>query len=128
DPEAFVREFLLRHLALRHLVVGYNVNFGRDRAGSADTLRELGARLGFGVEVVGPVTVGAEQVSSTALREVLGRGDVREARRLLVVRRIGRLRGEAAFAGPEALRAAIAADVARARSVLAGDAGVAQRG
>src|SRR5437762_2599583 len=83
DPEAFVREFLLRHLALRHLVVGYNVNFGRDRAGSAHTLRELGARLGFGVEVVGPVTVGAEQVSSTALREVLGRGDVREARRLL---------------------------------------------
>ncbi len=71
DPEAFVREFLLRHLALRHLVVGYNVNFGRDRAGSAHTLRELGARLGFGVEVVGPVTVGAEQVSSTALREVL---------------------------------------------------------
>src|SRR5213076_1451806 len=71
DPEAFVRDFLLRHLALLHLVVGYNVNFGRDRAGSADTLRELGARLGFGVEVVGPVTVGAEQVSSTALREVL---------------------------------------------------------
>jgi len=49
-------------------------------------------------------------------------------RRWLVVRLIERLRGEAAFAGPEALRAAIAADVAQARSVLAGDAGVAQRG
>jgi FAD synthase len=30
-----------------------------------------------------------------------------------------RLRGEMAFSGPEALRAAIAADVARAREVLA---------
>jgi len=47
-------------------------------------------------------------------------------RRWLVVRVIERLRGEAAFAGPEALRAAIAADVARARRVLAGDAGLAQ--
>ena len=215
DPEAFVREFLLRHLALRHVVVGDNVNFGRDRAGSAETLRQLGARLGFGVEVVGPVTVGAEQVSSTVLRAVLERGAVGEARRLLgrayslrgrvvvgdrrgrtlgfptanlhlrrklllpadgvyavtaesegrrhagvmnigvrptfagrrrtvevhlldftgdlyrrwlVVRVIERLRGEAAFAGPEALRAAIAADVARARRVLAGDAGLAQGG
>src|SRR5215813_12216586 len=215
DPEAFVTEFLLRHLALRHVVVGDNVNFGRDRAGSAETLRELGARLGFGVEVVGPVTVGAEQVSSTVLRAVLERGEVGEARRFLgrayslrgrvvvgdrrgrtlgfptanlhlrrklllpadgvyaviaesagrryagvmnigvrptfagrrrtvevhlldftgdlyrrwlVVRVIERLRGEAAFAGPEALRAAIAADVARARRVLAGDAGLAQGG
>ena len=55
DPEAFVRDFLLRHVELAYVVVGYNVNFGRDRAGTSETLRTLGARLGFGVEVVGPV-------------------------------------------------------------------------
>src|SRR5215510_11358108 len=27
DPEAFVRDFVLRHLDLAHAVVGYNVNF-----------------------------------------------------------------------------------------------------
>src|SRR5439155_1092035 len=32
DPEAFVRDFLLRHVELAHVVVGYNVNFRRDRA------------------------------------------------------------------------------------------------
>src|SRR5436309_13619738 len=53
DPEAFVRDFLLRHLELEHVVVGYNVNFGRDRAGTSETLRTLGARLGFQVEGVG---------------------------------------------------------------------------
>src|SRR5262249_52113125 len=49
-------------------------------------------------------------------------------RHWLVVRLIERLRGEAAFAGPEALRAAIAADVARARRVLAGGARLAPGG
>src|SRR6185295_2185786 len=63
---------------------GYNVNFGRQRAGTADTLRALGARLGFEVDVVGPVTAGdGEQVSSTRLRDLLAAGDVRGARRLL---------------------------------------------
>jgi hypothetical protein len=63
DPEAFVRDFLLEHLELLHVVVGYNVNFGRDRAGRADTLRTLGTSLGFGVDVVGPVVADGEEVS-----------------------------------------------------------------
>src|SRR5438093_1076715 len=105
DPEAFVGDFLLRHLELAHVVVGYNVNFGRDRAGTSETLRALGARLGFGVEVVGPV--------ATA-------GDGELYRRWLVVKVIERLRGEQAFSGPEALRVAIARDVERARRVLGG--------
>ena len=46
-------------------------------------------------------------------------------RRWLVVHLIERLRGEKAFPGPDALRAAIAADVARARDVLAGEASLA---
>jgi riboflavin kinase/FMN adenylyltransferase len=40
-------------------------------------------------------------------------------RRWLVVDVVERLRGEASFAGPDALRDAIAADVVRARGVLA---------
>jgi riboflavin kinase / FMN adenylyltransferase len=87
DPEAFVRDFLLRHLEVRHVVVGYSVNFGRDRAGSAETLRALGAQLGFAVDVVGPVAApgGApgEQVSSTQLRALLQQGDMVGAQRLL---------------------------------------------
>jgi riboflavin kinase/FMN adenylyltransferase len=218
-PEAFVQDFLLRGLDLCHVIVGYNVNFGRDRAGSADTLRVLGERFGFGVEVVGPVAapdgMPGEEVSSTQLRTLIARGDVRNARRLLgrpyalrgrvvvgdrrgrtlgfptanlhvrpkqllpadgvyaitadvdgvrvsgvlnigvrptfggrrrtieahlldvdadlyrrwlVVEVVERLRDEATFAGPDALRAAIAADVAHARDVLARDAAVTRGG
>jgi riboflavin kinase/FMN adenylyltransferase len=207
-PEEFVEEFLVRHLDLAHVVVGHNVSFGRGRAGSVETLAELGRRHGFAVDVVGPVAVDGEAVSSTTLRRVLREGDMRRAhrmlgrafamrgrvitgeqrgrtlgfptanlylrprlvlppdgvyavtvpldgrrvpgvlnvgvrptfgerrrtvevhlldwsgdlyRRWLVVEVMERLRGEQAFAGPDALRAAIAADVARARTVLAAD-------
>src|SRR5689334_12299268 len=84
DPEAFVRDFLLRHVDVAHVVVGDNVSFGRGRAGTAETLRALGTRFGFAVDEVGPVvTDEGERVSSTRLRELLQAGDVAAARRLL---------------------------------------------
>jgi riboflavin kinase/FMN adenylyltransferase len=83
DPEAFVRDYLGAHLELLHVVVGHNVSFGRARAGTVETLRTLGARHGFAVDAVGPVTVGEAQVSSTALRRLVAAGDVHRARALL---------------------------------------------
>lgn len=81
--EPFVTEFLLPRLEVVHVVVGHNVSFGRRREGTVETLRTLGARHGFGVEDVGPVKAGEEDVSSTALRRVLAAGDVRRAAELL---------------------------------------------
>jgi riboflavin kinase/FMN adenylyltransferase len=48
-------------------------------------------------------------------------------RRWLVVDVVARLRGEASFAGPDALRAAIADDIVRARRLLADDAALRSR-
>jgi riboflavin kinase/FMN adenylyltransferase len=90
-PEQFVEQFLLRSLGLLHVVVGYNVTFGRGRAGTAETLAALGARLGFEVETVGPVTVDGVAVSSSAIRKALAAGDVERAAALLG--RTHRLRG-----------------------------------
>jgi riboflavin kinase/FMN adenylyltransferase len=83
DPETFVRDFLRAHLELLHVVVGYNVTFGRARSGTVDTLEALGTRYGFTVDAVGPVTVGEAQVSSSVLRRLIATGDVRRAAALL---------------------------------------------
>jgi riboflavin kinase/FMN adenylyltransferase len=91
EPEEFVERFLLRSLGLLHVVVGYNVTFGRGRAGTAATLATLGARLGFEVETVGPVTVDGVAVSSSAIRKAIAAGDVERAAALLG--RPHRLRG-----------------------------------
>lgn len=91
DADAFVRDYLCRHLALLHVVVGHRVSFGRGRAGSAATLVALGGTYGFSVESLGPVRAGGEEVSSTAVRSALAAGDME--RTALLLGRAYRLRG-----------------------------------
>ncbi|MEW6272604.1 MAG: bifunctional riboflavin kinase/FAD synthetase [Thermodesulfobacteriota bacterium] len=82
-PEDFVRDVLVGALGVSGVVVGYNVTFGRDRAGTPERLAELGREHGFAVDVVPSVTVGEHTVSSSAIRRLLRAGDVEQAGRLL---------------------------------------------
>jgi riboflavin kinase/FMN adenylyltransferase len=83
SPEGFIRDYVMSRVGLVGMVVGYNVSFGKDRAGDSDLLIDIGRRLDFGVEIVGPVTRDGLRVSSTAVRNALLRGDVAVAARLL---------------------------------------------
>lgn len=83
DADDFIERYLARRLGVAKVVIGHSVNFGRARGGSAATLVAAGARLGFAVEVVGPVSVDGIAVSSTAVRERLAAGEVAVASRLL---------------------------------------------
>ena len=82
-PREFVREVLLARCDMRELVIGYDHGFGRGRSGDADTLRALGAELGFAVDVVGPVEAGGQQVSSSRIRRAVAGGDLELAARML---------------------------------------------
>ena len=75
-PEEFVRALLVDRLRARELVIGHDHGFGRDRSGDEDTLRALGARYGFDVDVVDGVVVNGEPVSSTRIRRLLAEGRV----------------------------------------------------
>jgi riboflavin kinase/FMN adenylyltransferase len=83
EAEVFVEEVLVRTLGVREVVVGFNHAFGRGARGTADLLRELGARHGFTAHVLPPLQVGGEIVSSSAIREALVEGDVVRARGFL---------------------------------------------
>jgi riboflavin kinase / FMN adenylyltransferase len=86
-PEEFIRDILVRRLAVGGVVAGYNFHFGKHRSGTSATLLEAGARYGFLVEIVERITVDAsgsiEPASSTATRQALETGDVERARLLL---------------------------------------------
>ncbi len=81
-PEAFVRS-LYSHWHPRAVVVGYNYNFGRHGAGNPDTMRALGASLGFETVVVPEVRLHGERVSSTRIRQYLNEGNLAGAEALL---------------------------------------------
>jgi riboflavin kinase/FMN adenylyltransferase len=79
---AFI-ELLRESMRPEAVVVGYDFRFGREGEASAATLRAAGERLGFGVEVVAPVLVDGERVSSSAVRRALAAGEMPRAAGLL---------------------------------------------
>src|SRR5215472_7553652 len=83
EAEAFVEDILVKILAVREVVVGFNHTFGRDARGTAALLRELGQRHGFVTHVLPPLQVNGQIVSSSAIREALREGDVEQARDFL---------------------------------------------
>ncbi len=83
EPEEFVRKILLHRLCARAVVVGANFRFGHQQKGSTETLSSLGQRLGFGVEVVPPVHLRGQLISSSAIRTAIRDGKMSFAGRLL---------------------------------------------
>lgn len=82
-PREFARDYLVGRIGAREVVVGHSVSFGHRRAGNAAVIVELGGELGFTATVVGPVRVGALEVSSTRIRRLIAAGDLRAAAALL---------------------------------------------
>jgi riboflavin kinase/FMN adenylyltransferase len=81
-PESFV-ELIVGGLGTRHIVVGNDFRYGCNALGTIDSLRAAGAARGFGVEQIAPFVLDGVRVSSTAVRERLGRSDFAGATRLL---------------------------------------------
>ncbi|MET0657135.1 MAG: bifunctional riboflavin kinase/FAD synthetase [Steroidobacteraceae bacterium] len=83
DAPRFIDAVLVRGLGARHVLIGHDFHFGRDRSGTIELLRTTGAQAGFTVEEIRPVTDTGERISSTLVRAALAGGDLSRARELL---------------------------------------------
>lgn len=83
SAEEFVRRIIVDALAAQVLVEGPSFHFGHRQKGNEAMLRQAGRQLGFELKIVPPVTVAGCEVSSTRIREAVGRGLVAEARKML---------------------------------------------
>jgi riboflavin kinase/FMN adenylyltransferase len=72
----FVREFLVNKIGVKHLVIGYDHHFGRNREGSFDHLKDFGPIYGFEVEEIAAFDIDQVNVSSTKIRNALAEGNV----------------------------------------------------
>jgi riboflavin kinase/FMN adenylyltransferase len=80
EPDQFIDHVLRSRFRMREMISGYDNGFGRGRSGDIETIRALGARRGFRVEVVPPTTLGdGRPVSSTSIRRAVAGGDLRTA-------------------------------------------------
>lgn len=79
----FVRDLLVNKIGTKHLVIGYDHHFGRNREGSFEHLMEYGPLYGFQVEEIPAQDVDNVNVSSTKIRNALIEGDVALANEFL---------------------------------------------
>ena len=79
----FIQRVLCQGLGARYVLVGDDFRFGAKRQGDYATLDAAGAREGFDVARMMSYEVHGLRVSSSAVREALGAGDMEAAARLL---------------------------------------------
>jgi len=82
-PDEFFQNILRDIFNVRSIYIGYDFSFGRDRRGSVDRLKILGAENGVDVNIVGPICLHGEPVSSTRIRELVAQGEMKKAREFL---------------------------------------------
>ncbi len=78
----FVR-LLKEYLGMRGLVIGPDFTLGRAREGNTEALRSLGQEFDFAIDVVPPIMIGGQVVSSTAIRQGLAEGDVENIAKMI---------------------------------------------
>jgi len=83
SPEEFIERILVGGIRTGAILVGANFRFGHRGAGDVRLLAEFGKRDGFDVEILPPVEVGGQIVSSTAVRGAVVSGNVAGAIPLL---------------------------------------------
>lgn len=83
SAESFVEQVLAKDVGARHVVVGADFSFGKDRRGNAEVLANLGQGLGMGLSVVPQVAANGLVCSSTKIREFVLEGRLEGACLLL---------------------------------------------
>ena len=83
SARAFAQERLVGLIGAGGVVTGGDFTFGKWREGDVAMLGRLGAELGYSADVVAPVMLDGETVSSSSIRDHLRAGRPRDAARLL---------------------------------------------
>ncbi len=81
-PETF-EQALFRELKLKHVVVGGDFTYGRQREGTVETLAAAASAAGATLHRIAPLTVDGVVISSSRVREYILEGRLGAARKLL---------------------------------------------
>lgn len=83
SPTEFIERILIERLQTRHISVGVDFRFGRQRQGSTADLVAIAAAYGVGVTTVPLLQESHQRISSSAIRAALTAGEIATANRLL---------------------------------------------
>ncbi|MFT5242675.1 MAG: riboflavin kinase/FMN adenylyltransferase [Glaciecola sp.] len=79
SAQDYVKQILVDELNAKHIIIGYDHHFGKNRTANIDDLKIYGKEYGFTVEEISAQDIEDVAVSSTKIRQSLLEGDVETA-------------------------------------------------
>ncbi|MEI8137381.1 MAG: riboflavin biosynthesis protein RibF, partial [Bacteroidota bacterium] len=76
EVKQYIENILLHQLNVKHLVIGYDHKFGKDRLGDISTLRDHASTYNYTVEEISKKDIDTIAVSSTNIRKALDDGNI----------------------------------------------------
>lgn len=83
SAEQFIKQLLVEKLGIKHLIVGDDFHFGKNREGDFSMLSAAGKSFGFDVTDTASLKVADCRVSSTAIRQALDQDNLVEVESML---------------------------------------------
>jgi len=83
DSRDFIIDILVNQVGMKHLIVGDDHRFGRNREGGIEILSGLSALYGFSYEMLETFSENQSRISSSLVRDALKAGDLDRANSLL---------------------------------------------
>ena len=83
SAEAFFYETIRDRFRSKVVVAGRNFSFGRDRIGNPDVIKLYGQWTGTEVDIVDPLQIGDERVSSSGIRRLIQCGQIERVNELM---------------------------------------------
>jgi riboflavin kinase/FMN adenylyltransferase len=81
--EEFIEEILIGKLKMKYIIVGYDWKFGKKAEGDVNLLKTYESKGFFKVEVIEPIRINGQIVSSTLIRKHLDEGHIEKANEFL---------------------------------------------
>lgn len=81
--EEFVQKILVEKLKVKHLIIGYDHVFGKNKSGNFQLLEKMSPQFDFEVEQMEAVNLHNDHISSTKIRNALLEGKILEANEML---------------------------------------------
>ena len=83
SPESFVHNIISHSLNIKHVIVGKDFLFGKDRSGNIKLLEKVGKKIGLSVSTFEIIKHKDFKISSTAIRELIRDGKIELANKCL---------------------------------------------
>ena len=83
SAETFFYKTIQNQFRAKMIVEGSNFSFGRDRIGTPDVIRLYGQWTGIEVDIVSPLQIGEERVSSSGVRRLIQGGQIERVNELI---------------------------------------------